>query len=337
MNKERIVVVCPGRGSYTRETSNYLRIYGNNLIKDIKWMDFERESRGRKSLTKLDSQKFKSNIHMLGENASSLIYACSLSDFSYIDIDKYEIISVLGNSMGWYTSLVLSGAISKKNGFHLIEKMGSMMKKEIIGGQLIYPIINENWEIDNKLYDFVLSEVKRLGLHISIKLGGYMVIGGKRNKLENLSKVLPVNEKYPFIIPYHAAFHTPLLNTISKKAKQSIDSSIFNRPSIPLIDGTGKIWSPYSTEISSLMDYTLGQQVLNTFDFTSSVTVAIKEFCPDKVIVLGPGNSLGGSIGQILIKNNWLGIKSKNDFSDLQKKSPFLISLGIPEQRNLLK
>ena len=114
MNKERIVVVCPGRGSYTRETSNYLRIYGNNLIKDIKWMDFERESHGRESLTKLDSQKFKSNIHMLGENASSLIYACSLSDFSYIDINKYEIISVLGNSMGWYTSLVLSGAISKK-------------------------------------------------------------------------------------------------------------------------------------------------------------------------------------------------------------------------------
>ena len=196
MNKERIVVVCPGRGSYTRETSNYLRIYGNNLIKDIKWMDFERESHGRESLTKLDSQKFKSNIHMLGENASSLIYACSLSDFSYIDVNKYEIISVLGNSMGWYTSLVLSGAISKKNGFHLIEKMGSMMKREIIGGQLIYPIINENWEIDNKLYDFVLSEVKRFGLHISIKLGGYMVIGGKRNKLKNLSKVLPINEKY---------------------------------------------------------------------------------------------------------------------------------------------
>ena len=24
MNRKRVVVVCPGRGSYTRETSNYL-------------------------------------------------------------------------------------------------------------------------------------------------------------------------------------------------------------------------------------------------------------------------------------------------------------------------
>ncbi len=336
MIKQKIVVICPGRGSYTRETFKYLDLYGKNALKDIKWMDDQRKSGGRESLTKLDSQIFRSQIHMLGENASSLIYACSLSDFLHIDTNKYEIVSVLGNSMGWYTSLVLSGAISKKNGFYLIEEMGSIMKNNIIGGQLIYPIINKNWEIDQKTYDFVLSEVYRLELFISIKLGGYLVIGGDRNKLESLFKTLPKNEKYPFIIPYHAAFHTPMLNSISKKIKKSIDSSIFNKPYIPLIDGTGRVWSPYSTDTSNLMEYTLGHQVLNTFDFTSSVTVAIKEFCPDKVVLLGPGNSLGGAVGQILIENNWIGIKSKEDFSNLQKESPFLISLGIPDQRNLL-
>ncbi|MFL2982801.1 MAG: ACP S-malonyltransferase [Candidatus Neomarinimicrobiota bacterium] len=336
MIKEKIVVICPGRGSYTRDTSNYLGQYGKDYLKELRWMDVQRESNGRESLTKLDSQIFRSQIHMVGENASSLIYACSLSDFLHIDTNKYEVVSVLGNSMGWYTSLVLSGAITKENGFHLIESMGSMMKNEIIGGQLIYPIINENWKIDQKTYDMVLSEVHRLELYISIKLGGYLVIGGEKNNLVSLSKNLPTKEKYPFIIPHHAAFHTPLLKSISKTAKDSIASSIFNRPSIPLVDGTGKIWSPYSTETSSLMEYTLGHQVLNTFDFTSSVTVALKEFCPDKLFLLGPGNSLGGAVGQILIENNWIGLKSKKDFSNLQKESPFLISLGLPEQRNLL-
>ena len=66
------------------------------------------------------------------------------------------------------------------------------------------------------------------------------------------------------------------------------------------------------------------------------MSVALKEFCPDKVLLLGPGNSLGGVIGQILIKNKWNGIISKKYFSEQQKEDPFLISLGLEDQRNLI-
>ena len=64
---------------------------------------------------------------------------------------------------------------------------------------------------------------------------------------------------------------------------------------IPLIDGRGKIWSPYSSGPADIMHYTLNHQVQKTFDFTSSVTVALKEYAPDNLLLLGPGNSLGGS------------------------------------------
>ena len=66
------------------------------------------------------------------------------------------------------------------------------------------------------------------------------------------------------------------------------------------------------------------------------MSVALKEFCPDKVLLLGPGNSLGGVIGQILIKNKWNGIISKKYFLEQQKEDPFLISLGLEDQRNLI-
>jgi hypothetical protein len=45
---------------------------------------------------------------------------------------------------------------------------------------------------------------------------------------------------------------------------------------------------------------------------------------------------LGGSIGQILIENDWLGLKSKSDFTKRQTESPFLIAMGRPEQRSLV-
>ena len=45
-------------------------------------------------------------------------------------------------------------------------------------------------------------------------------------------------------------------------------------------------------------------QVIKSYDFSSSVIVALKEFCPDNIILLGPGNTLGSAVAQILIENN---------------------------------
>ena len=94
--KERIVVICPGRGTYTRETSGYLKVYGAPAQYQITSMDEHRNSAGLPTLTELDSQPYKAKIHMAGEHASPLIYACSLSDFLTIDKSKYEIVAITG-------------------------------------------------------------------------------------------------------------------------------------------------------------------------------------------------------------------------------------------------
>ena len=336
MDKKRIIVVCPGRGTYTRETSGYLAKYGKFRTDQISWMDKKRENEGLKSLSSLDLKPFQSKIHMAGENASTLIFACSTSDFSFIDQKKYEVVSIIGNSMGWYTTLVLGNVLSIKQGYELIHTMGSMMKNQIIGGQIIYPLVDDDWIENKEKKTYIISQVKKTGCYISIDLGGYVVIGGEQTSLDLLLKKLPKKEHYPFQLPYHAAFHTPLLKSISEKAFNLISSKKFQRPSIPIIDGKGNIWSPFSTNVNSLFEYTLGDQVSNVFNFSKAISVALKEFCPDKILLLGPGNSLGGVIGQILIKNKWNSIFSKKYFSEHQKEDPFLISLGLEDQRNLI-
>ena len=162
------------------------------------------------------------------------------------------------------------------------------------------------------------------------------MVGGRLKQLKSLSEVLPKVDKYPFIIPYHAAFHTPILDQISKSALKLIDTSIFKTPRVPLIDGRGDIWTPFGTDTNSLRDYTLSYQVLNTYNFSASIKVALKEFCPDKIVLLGPGNSLGGVVGQILVNLKWLGLSSKKEFTSLQSRDPFVVSLGLSEQRKLL-
>ncbi len=334
--KKRLVIICPGRGSYTRETSGYLAV-SSKLAKDhISWIDDQRKSVKMSTLTDLDTQPFKAKIHMIGENASPLIYACSLSDFLSINNEKYEIVAITGNSMGWYIALALGQALNKENAYHLIQTMGSLSSRNLHGGQIIYPIIDDNWQVDKEKEKMVLDKVKKRNAFISIYLGGYLIIGGEQNTLDELLKELPTIDKYPLQLPFHSAFHTPIMENISRLSFSKIPFSFFQKPNIPLIDGRGNIWSPYSTDIKELYNYTLGYQVKKTYNFTSSINVAIKEFCPDKIVLLGPGNTLGGSIGQIIIQSKWLDVTSKTDFIDLQKTDPFLISMDIKKQRNLV-
>ena len=238
--------------------------------------------------------------------------------------------------MGWYTSLVLGNALSIEDGYELIHSMGSMTSGQLIGGQIIYPVIDDEWKIDIEKQNNTIALLKEAGCFVSIKLGGYLVIGGKQSSLDSLLNKLPKIDDYPFQIPFHSSFHTPLLNSISKRALRSISPQIFQKPSIPIIDGKGDIWSPYSTDVNKLFEYTLGKQIYDFFNFSKAISVGLKEFCPDNILLLGPGNSLGGVIGQILIQNKWNGLSSKEDFIIQQKKDPFLISLGLDNQRKLV-
>ena len=54
--------------------------------------------------------------------------------------------------------VTLLSSLNDKDAFHMIQNMGSMMKDELIGGQIIYPIINENWEIKKEYQKMELKE-----------------------------------------------------------------------------------------------------------------------------------------------------------------------------------
>ena len=232
VSKQRIVVVWPGRVSYSRDTNGYFNNHDNKASSHLSVINNKRIKDGQLGIIELDSMSFKSKIHMTGENASSLIYACSLNDFLSLDLNKYEIVAVTVYSMGWYSALAFAGALSYENGYDLVNTMGSMMKNKIIGGQIIYPITNKNWVIDKRIQQKVLNEIYEARAHISIILGGYIVIGGSNESLRKLLKKLPSIENYPFQIPFHGAFHTPLTEKISKFGFDKIPKSFFSTPAI---------------------------------------------------------------------------------------------------------
>ena len=158
-----------------------------------------------------------------------------------INKDRYDVGAVCGNSRGGYIALALGGVISYDRGYDLIQTMGTLTHNHGLGGQIIYPIIDDEWKIDYVKKEVVLKEIENVKAYISIHLGGYIVIGGEQKSLDILLKKLPANDKYPFQIPFHSAFHTPILDHVTSLAQSSIHNSIFNKQTIPLVDGRGCI------------------------------------------------------------------------------------------------
>jgi acyl transferase domain-containing protein len=334
------VLICPGRGSYTKaELGSLARFPDRDLLARF---DARRRAEGQETLGELDSAATYSVArHTRGDNASTLIYACSLGDA--MALQGVKLVAVTGNSMGWYSALACAGALSPEAGFEVVNTMGRLMQEHLIGGQLIYPFMGPDWTAAPARKAELLALTYNINarpnhmLALSIDLGGLLVLAGNEAGLAAFeAAVPPVEGRFPMRLGNHAAFHTPLQAPVAALGRAALPETLFNRPHLPLIDGRGQVWWPGAATRASLHAYTLGHQVTETYDFTAAIRSAALEFAPDLFIIAGPGSTMGGAVAQSLILASWKGMTSKADFQARQTASPIVISMGSPEQRALV-
>lgn len=335
----KAVLVCPGRGTYNRAELGYLREH----FRDRELLDrFDRQrcSARQPTLGALDgAARFSSGMHTRGDNASALIYAATIGDFLDLDRDSIEIVAVTGNSMGWYSALACSGAVHPEEGFRIANTMGTLMQHRLVGGQLVYPFVEEDWRPRPERREELLALVEAINLagdalFVSIELGGMLVLAGEESGLAAFERKVPVlQQRFPMRLPNHAAFHSPLVAPVAVQGRAELPLALFGGPSLPLIDGRGAIWWPGAAAPEEIRSYTLGHQVVQTYDFTRAITVAAREFMPDLFIVTGPGTTLGSSIAQSLIMASWRNLTDRDAFRARQDEDPVLLSMGLPEQR----
>ena len=343
MAKQTALVVCPGRGTYNAPELGYLQKHHNGGGDMVARLDAIRRDAGQVTISELDAaDKFSALRHMTGDNASLLIYACAMADFAAIDHEQYEIVAVTGNSMGWYLALAAGGVLGFEEGAALVNNMGRLMHDKGAGGQIVWSIVDGDWQVDAAkagLAEDILAEAQALDgidVHISIRLGGMLVFAANDAGLKWLAEKLPKDDRFPMRLNHHAAFHSALLDHIVPEAKAINPADHFGGGEIPLIDGTGRIWSPKAFDPAAIYDYTLGHQINRTYDFSLGVQVAAREFAPDKIIVLGPGTTLGAPTIQSLIQSGFRGFSGKSDFQKRQEDDPMLLSMGIEAQRKLV-
>lgn len=334
----KAVVICPGRGTYGKgELGSLLRWHAGKQAL-LAGYEAVRAAAGQESLDALDgAARFEVARHTRGDNASALIHAMTVADAQ--DLAGVEVVAVTGNSMGWYSALAVGGALDPVAGFELANGMGALMQQALIGGQLVYPHMGDDWRPDPArkagLLALVADIAARPGhfLALSIDLGGMLVLAGDAAGLAAFEAAVPVAGQFPLRLPNHAAFHSPLQAPVAATGQARFANLPWQQPGRPLIDGRGTIWWPGASDLAALADYTLGHQVVAPYDFTRAIAVAAREFAPDVFIVTGPGTTLGGAVAQSLVLAGWRGMASKADFQSRQAAGPLLVAMGRDEQR----
>ena len=337
------VVICPGRGTYNKDELGYLGRHHADKKDLFAGFDAIRAEMGQAPIAVLDAaESFSAATYTRGDIASPLIYASALADTRSLAGDV-DVVAVTGNSMGWYIALAVAGAVSALDGFRIVNTMGTLMQEQLIGGQLVYPFVDEQWRADARRRSELLTAVAGIdardncSLSLSIDLGGMLVLAGNEAGLDAFEASQPGLEgRFPLRLPNHAAFHTALQAPVSERGRDRLATVRFGQPLRPMIDGRGHVWWPGATDPEALREYTLGHQVTEVYDFTRAVQSAAREFAPDLFIVTGPGTTLGGAVAQSLVLCEWNGMKSRADFKSRQSQSPLLVSMGMQEQRSLV-
>ena len=339
MSRKTALVIAPGRGTYNKEELGYFARHHAGRSALLARFDAERQRLGQERLADLDgAERYSVSRFTRGDNASALIHACALADFLSIDRERYDVVAVTGNSMGWYIALACAGALGEAGGFKVVNTMGLLMQEALIGDQLLYPFVDENWvEVPGRRSELLALADEIPGLHLSIDLGGMIVFGGEAAALEAAeARLEPVQGRFPMRLANHAAFHTPLQAPVSAKGLAALGPELFGQPEIPLIDGRGHAWLPHASNVGALRDYTLGTQVFEPYSLHHRHTERAQGNCARRRHTARARHDTWRRRRPGDDRHQLARASSRQDFAAVPAQEPYLISMGMDGQRELV-
>jgi [acyl-carrier-protein] S-malonyltransferase len=177
-------------------------------------------------------------LHTRGDIASPLIFAASYADFLSIDRSRYDVAAVTGNSMGWYTTLAVAGAVGAEQGFRIIDAMGENSQAGEPGGQVLLTLVDEDWREIAGLREQVMALAAAIGAR-----DGCSALRPRSSSAEcssspatspasppSLAEAPPTPAREPLRLVNHGPFHTPLMQGSSDRALASSRPNGSTRP-----------------------------------------------------------------------------------------------------------
>ncbi|KXS14844.1 FabD/lysophospholipase-like protein [Gonapodya prolifera JEL478] len=236
------------------------------------------------------------------EHAQPAILTCSIATLRALEHEfgfqvQKEASFVLGHSLGEYTALVASNAISFPSALRLVQARGKAMAKcmaelstrECIMVAVVLHLQGEALEDELKRGELV--KVRLAEIEASFQL----VLSGTLKAVEHACEVLNQNDlahRASDRLPVSAPFHTSLLSPAAAELGPLLKDTHFERPVVPFVSNVTAGRVDDATEIGPLLE----QQVTKTVQWHRSVDWLRREGGVGRWLCFGPGRTLANLI-----------------------------------------
>ena len=245
-----------------------------------------------------DEQLKQTNVTQPAVFLHSVISALCLGDAFKPDM-------VAGHSLGEFSALVASGALSFEDGLKLVAARANAMQKacEKNPGTMAAIIALPDETIEN-----VCAEVSKEGKVVvaaNYNCPGQLVISGDKEAIaEACEKLKAAGAKRALALMVGGAFHSPLMQPAKDELQEAIEKTSFSTPSCPVYQNVDAKPHTDPSEIKA----NLIAQLTSPVRWTKSVQNMIADGA-DEFIECGPGRALRGMIGRIDRSVNAHGIE----------------------------
>ncbi len=301
-------VIFPGQGS--QSVGMVKNLYNNYIY--IKDFFHQADEILNVSLSKMILEGPKEELDQT-ENTQPAIFLASYSIYETIkretNLDLNSAKYFAGHSLGEYSALTASGALTFDQTIKLLKIRGKSMQSALPSGEggmlavlgsevkLITELLDENKE---KYECFIAND----------NSNGQIVVSGKNKDLNLLIDDLKKKSIKNIKLNVSAPFHCRLMSPATEKMKKEINNTVFRNPKNSIISNVSATETRESTEIKDL----LIKQIESPVRWRESVIYMLKNGVT-KFIEIGPGKVLSGLIKRI--ERN-VGLISVNGLEDLK-------------------
>ena len=213
-----------------------------------------------------------------------------------------------GHSLGEYTALVCSGALSLESAAYLLNERGKAMQEAVPEGEgLMTAILGMKIEEIEKEIDLLPKEgVCEIANDNS---NGQVVVSGTSKIIKMLNENLKSKKKRGIILPVSAPFHSSLMKKAAENMRDKIEKTKFSKPN-PLIISNVTAKEEFSVDsIKSLLVKQITSRVRWRESINYMIKLGVKEFTE-----IGPGKILSGLVKKI---DSNVKIKNYNSLDDI--------------------
>lgn len=214
----------------------------------------------------------------------SVILAKTLEDF------QPEMVA--GHSLGEFSALVASGALSFEDGLKLVSQRALAMQKACeITPSTMAAVLN----LDDKVVEDICASINGVVVAANYNCPGQLVISGEFKAVEEAcEKMKEAGAKRALLLPVGGAFHSPMMEPAREELAAAIEATQFNDPICPVYQ---------NVPASAVSDAaTIKQNLITQLTAPVKWTQSVQQMIADgatSFTEVGPGKVLVGLVNKI--------------------------------------